>query len=399
MAACYAAERGASVTIFEKQPKPGRKLSASGNGRCNISNRSLSPEFSDFSGHYMGENPSFVNNVFGKFGLAETEAFFVSAGLPFTEERGRLFPFSLQASSVSAIFMYELKRRGVQLLTERRIDEIRRKGEGFSLTTAGHETFDFDSVILAAGSCAWPSLGGSELGYGLARSLGHRIVPPRPVILPLNIENRVFHRLQGIKWDTDLTVMSAGKTAGRGTGEMLFTAKGISGPSALMISGAVNASLEKKRKTVILADFFPSLTEDQLSAMMDSVWADDRKKFSFSLAGILKDRMCEVFPSIAGISPDARVSAVKIQDRKRFISLLKAMPMDPGQPGDFREAVAATGGVAVDEINPATMESLLVKNLFITGELLDIAGESGGYNLQFAWSTGALAGSSVRTES
>ena len=389
MASCYASGNGNKVLLFEKQQKIARKILASGNGRCNISNRSIS---SNFAEHYHGENPAFVNNVFSRFGVEETESFFLGIGLPFVEENdGKLFPASLQAASVAKIFQYEIKSRGVELYLDYNIQSVKRDGDGFIVKTSMAEE-RLDSLVLAAGSCAAPDLGGSNSGYDLAKSLGHRIVKPRPVILPINIPLKMLHRLQGIKHDVALKVKVGSNVLATSQGELLFTAYGISGPATLLISRAVNDALSQKKQPVIEIDLFPSMKHEELANYLNTVWADENKKFAFSLLGVLKEHMCEVFAMMADIDPNARLVSVGKDARNKFVNLVKALRIEPGEPRSFKEAVAATGGVAVDEINASTMESKIVKNLFITGELLDIDGDSGGYNLQFAWSSGALAG-------
>ena len=400
MAACFAAENGNEVALFEKQYMIGRKLQAAGNGRCNISNRNLSSSLSsNFAAHYHGDNPQFAAHVFSHFGLEETEKFFTSIGLPFTEkEDGRLFPASLQGSSVAAIFQYELAKRNIRLLLNRRVDSLTQSGKGFTIVTAGKEEHSFDAVILAAGSPAFPSLGGSDNGCQLAASLGHRIIRPRPVILPINIPLKALHRLQGIKWDVCAKVKDGDKIISESCGEILFTAYGISGPVSLMISRAVNETFWEKRRPVIEIDFFPKMKPGELRDFFDTLWSDQRKKFVFSLAGVLKERMADFLSAAAAIDPEARLSSVGENERAVFAETVKSVKLEAGPPRGFKEAAAAAGGVATDEIDPRTMESLLIKKLFITGELLDIDGDSGGYNLQFAWSSGALAGLAQRLD-
>ena len=394
MAACFAAENGNEVLLFEKQHKIGRKLQAAGNGRCNISNKSLS---SNFASHYHGNNLRFAADVISHFGLEETEKFFADIGLPFIEkEDGRLFPASLQGSSVSAIFQYELAKRGVKLLLNRRVDSLIQSKEGFTVITAGKENHSFDSVILSAGSSAFPSLGGGDYGYRLAAFFRHRIIEPWPVILPINIPLKALHRLQGIKWDVCAKVKDGDEIIFESCGEILFTAYGISGPVSLMISREVNGMLRKKRHPIIEIDFFPKIEGSELENFFEILWNDKNKKFAFSLTGALKERMADFLSVAAAIDPEARLSSVGKNERAAFIKTAKSVKLEAGPPRGFKEAAAAAGGVATDEIDPRTMESLLVKNLFITGELLDVDGDSGGYNLQFAWSSGALAGLAQR---
>jgi predicted Rossmann fold flavoprotein len=387
MAACFAAGGGNEVVIFEKQKKIGRKVLVSGNGRCNISNRNISVE------KYHGGNTRFVHNLFARFGLDETIEFFTSIGLPLVEEQsGKLFPASLQSATVIRLLEYELDRRGVDVLTHRKIERIERSGKGLKLTTAGREEEIFDSVILAAGSCAYSPAGGSRDGYDLAGQLNHRVHEPFPSILPVTVPLKIVHRLQGIKWDCAVSVRHRGSVISSSEGELLFTAYGISGPAILDISRAVNETLVKNGAPEIIIDLYPSYRERELLDLLESLWADKTKKVSFSLIGIMKNPMPDVLCRMAGIDQEKTVGRLSSEEKMKIAATLKNLVVEPGKPRGFNEAVVAAGGVDVDEIDPSTMESRLVPGLFITGELLDIDGDSGGYNLQFAWSSGAVAG-------
>ncbi len=387
IAAHYCARAGCSTTVFEKQKSPGRKLLATGNGRCNIANRRLEAE------RYHGHNPRFAGNVIARYGLEETEDFFRSVGIPFTEgERGKLYPASLQASAVQRIFSWELDRLGVRVLLHREVESILPRDDSFQLLTAGREKFGFDAVILAAGSCAGPQLGGSRAGYDLAASLGHRLYEPFPAILPLTVPLKALHRLEGIKWDCGVKVLLKGKTIAEAQEELLFTKYGISGPASLEVSRAVNERILAGETPEVAIDLFPAMNGEELSALLDTVFADGGRTLSFSLLGILKERMPEVLLSIAGVDGQERVETLTPEKRARIVRALRETRILPGGPRPFGEAVVAAGGVDVDQVHPGTMESKLVKGLYITGELLDIDGDSGGFNLQFAWSTGALAG-------
>ena len=395
MAACFAAIGGCDVHLFEKQQKTGRKLAATGNGRCNISNASLS-DIRSCGEHYHGEDPSFAERVISAFGLQQTRDFFVGIGIPFREESGgRLFPASLQAASVASILRYEAAKRGANIHLSRKIEFVERRENGFVLVTAGKEEFAADAVILAAGSPAYPSLGGDDFGIQAAKSFGHTIIEPLPVILPLNIADKALHTLQGVKWNVRLTVSINGAEAARSEGELLFTGYGISGPAVLAVSRAVNKGIIENAAPALTADFFPEANEGELRQMLTNLWLDEGKKFAFSLMGALNERLCPVLADAAGINPEGRVADVSAEAREKFIRIAKCFPLPAGKPRSFKEAVTAAGGVRTKEIDFTTMESKLVKGLYITGELLDIDGDSGGYNLQFAWSTGAVAGAAA----
>lgn len=391
-AALIASEK-CSVVLFEKQKKIGRKILITGNGRCNISNTGIN------AGRYHGRNPGFVNNVFAKFSLPETEAFFKSIGIPFIEEDdGKLFPASLQASLIPKVFEYELTARSVEIKLHRRIDKVIPLKKGFKLITAGMEEEEFDSVILSCGSCAYPQTGAARGGYELAHSLGHTVYEPFPVITPINIPLKALHRLQGIKWDCGLKVYLGRKVIAESCDELLFTAYGISGPASLKVSRWVNERVLNNEAVEIVVDFFPQLSKGELRAMLELLTEDKNKKLGFSLLGILKERIPEVLLSVSGVDPERRNGSLKDKDIDTILSALKSFRIEPGKSRGFDEAVAAAGGVSVDEIDPSTMESRLVKGLYVTGELLDIDGDSGGFNLQFAWSTGAIAGMSQFSE-
>ncbi len=389
MAALHAAGGDNRVSLFEKQNKVGRKILVSGNGRCNITNRGVSPE------RYHGNNPKFVNSVLSRFGLADTIEFFQSLGLPTVEEDdGRMYPASLQSVTVVKILEYELERRGVEIHLHRKIDRITDVPNGYRLVTAGREEHDADAVILAAGSCAYPPAGGSRDGYDLARQLRHTIREPFPAILPINVPLKILHRLQGIKWNCSATVHLHNRALSSSEGEILFTAYGISGPVSLDISRAVNEQVRSNAVPTIVIDLFPGYRDNEMRELLERLWKDGSKNLAFSLIGILRTPMHEVLPIMAGIDPKKRVGDVTRGEKQALLETLKRLTLKPGKPRSFNEAVVAAGGVSVDEIKPITMESKISRNCYITGELLDIDGDSGGFNLQFAWSTGAIAGMS-----
>jgi predicted Rossmann fold flavoprotein len=390
MAAWHAASGGARVTLFEKQKMLGRKVRATGNGRCNITNRNIDVSF------YHGRNPQIVRNVFGRFGLDETIGFFRRIGIPLVEtEGGRLYPASLQASTVTQIFEYELQKLKVDIRLHRKIERIEEHDGILRLRTAGFEEEAFDAVVLAAGGCAYPQLGASRSGYELAAAMGHTVHEPFPAILPINITLRALHRLEGIKRDCSVSVMRSERLADRATGELLFTKYGISGPAALEVSRTVNESLVTGEIPELVIDFFPDTEAGELENLLSELWSDGERPVSLSLRGLLRDRLCDTLLGIAGVDPASAVRGVSANQRKAIIGVLKNLRLRPGEVRSFNDAVVAAGGVDVGDVQPSTLESRRVSNLYISGELLDIDGDSGGYNLQFAWSTGALAGTAA----
>ncbi len=387
MACLFAARSGCRVVLFEKQNKLGRKISVSGNGRCNIANTGL-----DIL-RYHGTNTSVLHSIFARFGFSETVDFFSSIGLPFVEgKKGRLYPASLQASTVVRILEYELAKAGVEVHLHRRVESVKFDGSAFRLVTGGKEEHIFDRVILSAGSSAHPQVGGSTWGYELAESLGHHVIDPFPAILPVNIPLKRLHRLEGVKWDCQVTVREKGKVLAGSVDELLFTKFGISGPATLDVSRAVNGRVLAGGHPEIVIDLFPGHTMEELSGLVDQAFCDDTRTVSFALGAILKERVPEFISEMCGIAPDAVIKNVSAGEKQKIITMMKSLVLAPGQPRPFSEAVVAAGGVDVKEISPVTMESRISPGLYLTGELLDIDGDSGGFNLQFAWSTGALAG-------
>ncbi len=374
------------VHIFEKQNKIGRKVSATGNGRCNLTNMNMGSE------HYHCSDIQFVTKVLQSFSLQDTLDFFHSIGIITTTlENGKVYPASLQASTVVKVFEHELLHNNVQIHTSRKIESLQPVHNGFTITTAGKEEHFFHKVILACGSCAYGSLGASRDGYELAQSLGHTIIEPFPALLPLNIANKQLHTLQGIRWDCTLSVVVGNTVVQQVTDEVLFTAYGISGPAALGISRAVNEAVLLNKDVYIQCNIFPYYDIHTLHSLFDQLLSHPKKSLEFALYGIMNNKMPRVFLSMAGIPYDWP-AVESCHNIDAIISAFTSAMLYPGKPRPFTEAVVAAGGVDVQEVNPATMESQLHKGLFITGELLDVDGDSGGYNLQFAWSTGAIAG-------
>ncbi|MDA3899219.1 MAG: NAD(P)/FAD-dependent oxidoreductase [Spirochaetes bacterium] len=386
VAAIEAARAGASVTILEKQKSLARKVAASGNGQCNISNSRLSHEY------YHGANPLFTRNIFGHFSLDDTRAFFLSIGLPLCErQQGRLYPFALQARTVCEFLEDELRRLHVSVQLHRCVESITPlSGGAFKLVTAGRDEYFSDSVILATGGRSFSKLGGSSRGYQLSEMLGHTVSETYPSIIPLSIPEKAIHRLEGIKWDSRLTVQSGNKLIAQSSGELLFTNYGISGPVTLDISGAVNRLVVSGRPADVVIDLFSGFSHDELNSFLLPLYRG--ASVSRMLEAVVKKRMPEYILYKAGIEPERRADSLSSEERSLLVEHMKALCIEPGSPRSFEEAMVTAGGIDVGQLVPATCESKLVPGLYITGELLDIDGDCGGFNLQFAWSSGAVAG-------
>ena len=386
LSAVFAAE-DCMVTVFEKNDRLLKKVIASGNGQCNISNMLIDRT------NYHGD-PDFAMKVISHFGIDSARDYFDDLGIPFAEgKNGKLYPFSFQSSAAVDALLFDAKRKDVSIKTQSRISRIIKIKDKFELKLENNDVSDFDKIIIASGGCSYPSLGGTSHGYELCSSIGHNIINPFPAVVPVNIPLKKIHRLEGIKWNCALKVISNGKELKHAEGEILFTKYGFSGPVTLDVSRYVNDP--DINNTEIEVDLFPSIKHGELVKLLEKIFSVRGRCASSALDGILKKRMGQVFLELASFDPDRE--AYSYIDRCSEISaLLKASRFVPGEDRGFADAVVAAGGVNCNEVNPFTMESKKMRGIHITGELLNVDGDTGGFNLHFAWASGALAGKAVR---
>ena len=384
--AIFAAEE-CLVTVFEKNDRPLKKVTASGNGQCNISNLQIDRNV------YHGDS-DFAMKVISHFGMDSVRDYFYDIGIPFAEgKNGKLYPFSFQSSSVVDALLFDAQRKNVSIKSLSRISRIKKIKDKLELLMENNEVYDFDKIIIASGGCSYPSLGGSSDGYKISSSVGHNVIEPFPAVVPVNIPLKKIHRLEGIKWNCALKVISNGNELRRSEGEILFTKYGFSGPVTLDISRYVNdPDIEN---TEIEIDLFPSIKHGELAKLLEKIFSVRGRSASFALDGILKKRMGQVFLELASFDP-AREAFSYMERCAEISSLLKASRFNPGEARGFSEAVVAAGGVDCNEVNPFTMESKKMRGIHLTGELLNVDGDTGGFNLHFAWASGALAGIAVR---
>ncbi len=384
--AIFAAEE-CLVTVFEKNDRPLKKVTASGNGQCNISNLQIDRNV------YHGDS-DFAMKVISHFGMDSVRDYYYDIGIPFAEgKNGKLYPFSFQSSSVVDALLFDAQRKNVSIKSLSRISRIKKIKDKFELLMENNEVYDFDKIIIASGGCSYPSLGGSSDGYKISSSVGHNVIEPFPAVVPVNIPLKKIHRLEGIKWNCSLKVISNGNELRRSEGEILFTKYGFSGPVTLDISRYVNdPDIEN---TEIEIDLFPSINHGELAKLLKKIFSVRGRSASSALDGILKKRMGQVFLELASFDP-AREAFSYMERCAEISSLLKASRFNPGEARGFSEAVVAAGGVDCNEVNPFTMESKKMRGIHLTGELLNVDGDTGGFNLHFAWASGALAGIAVR---
>lgn len=394
LAAIKAAENGHTVTIFEQNEKLGKKLFITGKGRCNVTNAA---DREGFFRHVV-RNPRFLYSAYAHFDSAAIMALIEAAGVPLKVERGqRVFPASDHSSDILKALEKTVRARGVSVRLNTRVSGILANGGAVSGVKIGQTVEPFDAVILATGGLSYPSTGSTGDGYRFAQALGHTIVPPKGSLVPFETEETWCADLSGLTLkNVTLTAYKNGKEVYSELGEMLFTHFGVSGPLVLSASALV---AEQPEGTVLAIDLKPGLSEEQLDArLLRDLAANAKKSFSGALYGLLPQKLLGVVLDVAGIDGAAQAGNCTKAQRRALVETLKGLKLHVKGARPIAEAIVTRGGVKVAEVNPSTMESKKIANLYFAGELLDTDAFTGGFNLQIAWSTGALAGSSIPTE-
>ena len=395
MAAGQAAEQGAETLLLEKMSRPGRKLGISGKGRCNLTNVA---SVSDFVTHFS-PNGRFIRQSFAKFFTSELVAFFQDMGVrTVTERGGRVFPASGQAKDVVDALVRWVGERGVTLQTRSTVERLVVEGKRVAaVQVSRRRVYRGDAVIVATGGASYPATGSTGDGYRLAESVGHTIVPIRPALVPLETAGNVARRLQGLSLRNVTTrVWVDGKKQAEAFGEMLFTHFGLSGPIVLSLSKQVVDSLRVGRRVMLSIDLKPALDERELDArLLRDLSAHGKRQFHTLLGGLLPRRLIPVCVDLTGIPPDRMGHQMTAEERKRLRMWLKDFRLEVTGYRPIAEAIITAGGVDTREVDPRTMASRLVEGLYFTGEVLDVDADTGGYNLQAAFSTGWVGGRSA----
>ncbi|MGV8123325.1 MAG: NAD(P)/FAD-dependent oxidoreductase [Candidatus Xenobiia bacterium LiM19] len=396
MAAIAAARQGASVVILEKNARVGKKLLATGNGRCNFTNVLTQ------SSHYHGENPGFADSALARFTVQHTLDFFEALGITCkVEENGKVFPRSNQASSVLDVLRHELQELKVQIRCDSEVAALEKSGRHFILSLHDGSHYEADRVILAAGGKASPNLSSAGLGYPLASRLGHGIITPNPALVPLKLNFASLKQIRGIKWDGKASILINKKAAESAEGEILFTEYGISGPPVLNLSRTALEHQRKGEHVEIQVSLVPEMSHQ---ALMESLSArfgrSGNKSLDFALVGFINKQLIPVVLKSAGIPhQDGPATALTKPELQRLAGILQDWRFPVTGFFNWSHAQVTTGGVRTKEIDPKTLQSKLVPGLYFTGEILDIDGDCGGFNLQWAWSSGHVAGSHAAADS
>ena len=389
LCALECARHAKKTLVLEKQVQPGRKILVSGNGRCNLTNRYVAPAC-------YHADPAFISAALAQFPFERCKAYFEQLGVVLNEEnQGRVFPLCGKSTAVLEPLKIALEEAGAQLFTQQEVVKIQKKNH-FTLHTASGEKFHSRAVVLACGSCAYPQAGGCESGYELARQLGHTIIPPRPTLSALCIKEKSLARLAGIRSQVSLYVFDGNEVADRTEGEVLFTNYGLSGPAALNASGTITRLLSGGNVNIAL-NFFPQTKNfsDFLQKRMGQFPTRRPKDF---LAGLVHENIANLLIDFVGLRKNIPLSQQPPNTLARMAQILVKWPLTVTSLRPWSESMAAAGGVKTHEINYNTFESCCCKGLYITGELLDVDGKSGGFNLHFAWAGAYVAAQHITRE-
>jgi len=395
MAAGRAAETGARVLLLEKNPDLGRKLLLTGKGRSNITR-------AEFSSREMvrkyGKEGDFLLHPFSVFGPKETIDFFEKRGLGVKVERGkRIFPKSDSARDVLKILIEYLKEGKVEVRTKAEVGEIVAEGNRIAkiILKDGREV-SAKNYIICTGGKSYPSTGSTGDGYKWMEKLGHKVANLRPALVPLKIKESWPKAAQGLSLkNVELTVFQNDKKKDSRFGEMLFTHFGVSGPIVLDLSRGIAELLERGKVRLVL-DLKPALDFETLDRRLQSDFSKySNKLFKNSLDDLLPQKLIPVIIGLSAINPEKKVNGITKEERQKLAKLLKSLEMQVQDLLGFESAIVTSGGVLLKEINSKTMKSKIVENLFLAGEIINLHGPSGGYNLQLCWSTGHLAGESA----
>jgi len=394
MAALRATECGARVVLIEKNHKPGIKLLMTGKERCNITNAET--DIQQFASHF-GKKGKFLLSALYRFGMKETIDFFHENKLKTVVERGgRIFPQSGRAEDVHTLFLRRMKQQNVTLVTQCSVKKILHRDHFIERIICDKHEITAENYLICTGGRSYPGTGSTGDGHQWAKQLGHRIVKPVPALTPVVMKETWIRDLEGLSLkNVRISVYQKNKKMDERFGEALFTDAGMSGPVILDMSKSIGTLLERG-ETILFIDFKPALDD----SMLDKRILRDLEKYkNRAIKNILQEllprKMIPVILRLAMIGADTNGHSITKEERKKLRMLLKHFPLTVKKLVGFSKAIITAGGVDLKEVDPKTMRSRIIKNLYFAGEVLDLDGPTGGYNLQVCWSTGCLAGESA----
>ncbi|WP_443663702.1 NAD(P)/FAD-dependent oxidoreductase [Clostridium sp.] len=387
--AIIAKDLGIDVAVIEGTDRIGKKILTTGNGRCNISNSNIDIK------RYHSDNPCFAGNILDSFTIKDTMNFFYSLGLPLvTTDGGKMFPMSMQASSVIDILRFTLEEKNIPVYTNTKVKEIFKKGKGFKIHSSDNTTYECTKLIISTGGKSAPKTGSDGSGYTLAKQLGHSIISPVPSLVQLKLNYNRLKALSGVKFDGYANIFINGKCIQEEFGEILFTDYGISGPPILQLSRTAAYGLSKNNKVSLKIDMLPNISLENLPKFLKKHWSlFESRSICDSFIGIIHKKLIPIILKEANIEDMHKPCRdLSLIEKEAIYDLLKQWQFEVSGTNSFSNAQVTAGGINTKEINPQTLESNIIKGLFFAGEILDVDGDCGGFNLQWAWSSGAIAG-------
>lgn len=384
-----AARKGAGVLILEHMERAGKKILVTGNGKCNFTNEKQGISY------YRGKNPAFVLPVFKQFGVKETLAFFRELGvLPKSKRDGYYYPASGQASSVSEVLLMECRRLKIRIAYNVGIRSIKQEQDGFIFDTKQGEFYSKNCIIATGGKAA-KKTGSDGSGIPYIVGFGHKITDIVPALVQMQGKQSFLRDIAGIRAENKLEIYIENEKIAEETGELQLTENGVSGIPAFQLSRYASYGLLEGKAVYVLLDFLPWQSEEETNTMLETRFLKNGKGKSAkeALIGLFPEKLIVVLLREADIEPEHRAETCSAEDLKRFVSVVRHLRVDITGTKGFDAAQVTAGGVDTEEIDAQTMESKLIPGLYFAGEVVDIDGMCGGYNLQWAWSSGWVAGS------
>ncbi len=386
MAAITSAREGARVTILEHKERIGKKILSTGNGRCNFTNTYQTPAC------YRSDNRDFAWNIIRKFNVEKTISFFKELGIYPKDRNGYLYPYSDQAAAILEVLQIEVAKLDICVMTEINVLDIQPVKKGIRITT-DKKTITADSVILACGSKAAPVTGSDGSGYQLAKLFGHRIVPVLPALVQLRCAEKFYKSISGVRVQGTVEIYADDIFLTSDTGEIQLTNYGISGIPVFQVSRYAAKALYKKQSVTAVLNFMPDMNKDEfLLFLKERITLCPYKTLDEFFTGVFPKKLCELWIRLSRLPKEMRVSDLSGEQLEKLVLLIQHLRTHITETNSFEQAQICCGGVDTTEINPDTLESNYVPGIYFAGELLDVDGICGGYNLQWAWSSGFVAG-------
>lgn len=378
------------IVVLERLDRVGKKILATGNGRCNLSNLNTNEKY------YHSKNPKFVKDVLSQFNSKDTIAFFESIGLICrTEEDSRLYPYSNQASSVLDILRMEVQHLGIKEICDFEVNNIKKYKNKFIISSTNNQKYEASKIILSTGGNAQPNLGSNGSGYKLLKSLSHTITDISPSLVQIKSDSKIVKALNGIKINAEAKIICNNKVIRKEKGELLFTEYGLSGILILQLSTIIKNF--KAQNIKISVDIMPEFEKNKVKEIIQNkISKENWKSLENFFVGILNKKVGQMILKSAGIYPLSRkANSLSSSEINKIVETIKDWQFNITGTMSWNNAQVTSGGVNTEEFDSSSLESKKIKNLYVTGELLDVDGDCGGFNLQWAWSTGFIAGKSA----